>query len=499
MPSDPTELVDESEVQEGEQALTQAQYEADLAGVNMELDPALMNGGADTSQVDVKPSIDALNEASATADGEATASTSASAAGQTKTKPGEGGAAEAEGLLDEGGDEYDEGNLADGDEGEEGDEEGEEGDEDEEGEEGEEGEEEEDEEDSEAEGYDSDLAAMIEGEIGGQSGSSKTNAPGSGAGTSNAAALSKTTGGDVSDASGASDDDGDSDDLFGKGRSDDDDDEEDLGDSTVKDTEETFEAKRRVRLMADEMKDLENAVSRKKQEVARAPNPIIKRRFEDSLKKLTSELELKKAQHAAAQHKLIQAQQEIKKQAAADEEAAKGAAAAEANVGTAASQTLDAADLATGKSDPAVVFGNPANGPTVTFSDTTMQIDSPASPAVPLADVQEDDVEMDTREARAPSMAPAHSSSLDVSTPVPTQSDSIAIPVGTPAAAPMDTEDQSQRQDNHAGDVSVSQTGDDNDVSVVIEKDFGQMLQDAEDADDGIGIGDDLFGDDDED
>lgn len=237
------------------------------------------------------------------------------------------------------------------------------GDEDEEGE----GEDDEDDEEDEEEGYDSDLAAMIEGEIGGASGRSgeggTPQAGGLSGSTSSAAAAAAAkkregAGADDSDATGGSDDeDGDSDDLFGKGRSDDEDDDEvAMGDATVKDTEETLEAKRRVRLMADEMKDLENAVSRKKQEVSRAPNPIIRRRFEDSLKKLSSELDLKKAQYAAAQSKLLHVQQEVKRQIAEEEEAANGgpsasgaaAAAGAANkdvAGTATSHTLDSEGL----------------------------------------------------------------------------------------------------------------------------------------------------------
>lgn len=80
---------------------------------------------------------------------------------------------------------------------------------------------------------------------------------------------------------------------------------------------EQLEARRKARLLGDEIRDLEGAVNRKRTEVANASNPIIKvgsiyclsllfadmalqRRFEDSLRKLTTELDLKKAQLASA-------------------------------------------------------------------------------------------------------------------------------------------------------------------------------------------------------
>jgi transcription initiation factor TFIID subunit 7 len=363
-------MVDESEVLEGEEGLGQAQYEADLAGVNMSLDPGLTGLGGATSDKTLP-----TNGNSTEADTPAY-DLSGFADGDTPADSGDGGAnrrapTDLGGSIDGDGDQADGGRDED-------------------------GEEEEEEDDEEEEGYDSDLAAMIEGEIGGGAAAgsagnataSTSNLAGS---NSNAAAAAKEQGDDASD-SGGSDEEGDSDDLFGKGRSDDDDDEVDMGDKTVKDTEETLEAKRRVRLMADEMKDLENAVNRKKQEVSRAPNPIIKRRFEDSLKKLSSEFELKKAQYAAAQSKLIHVQQEIKRQQAEEDEAAGITTAPKDNTtsGPASSHTLDSEGLKNNKSDPVTVFGSSASGnpgsakisPTKARDDA-MDVDVASPPPLP--------------------------------------------------------------------------------------------------------------------
>lgn len=342
------ELVDESDVQEGEQQRTQAQYMAEFAGVDMSLDPALMGdpnapaaikitaategdtvaAEAAANQAQPQAEVSVLDPSLVDADGEP------SIAGPSEPKPPKPAKTDADGAGDGSGEGED-----DEDDDEDDDDDDEDDDEDDDDEDDE----------SDAEGYDSDLAAMIEGEIGG--GSRKGDTAGGGqAGPSGSSGSAQQNKGGRSDESGGSDDESDEDDLFGKGRSDDDDEDEVLGDATVKDTEETLEAKRRIRLMADEMKDLDNAVNRKKGEVSRAPNPIIKRRFEDALKKLTQELDMKKAQHLAAQNRLQHFQNEIKKADAAEKEAAM------APTVSASEQLGNASDAP--RADPAIVFGD---------------------------------------------------------------------------------------------------------------------------------------------
>lgn len=357
------EMVDESEIQEGEQLRSQADYMAEFAGVDMTLDPALM---ASTSATGTQPQVDDQTTDSAIA-----TITDMDAEGETPAKAGP-----SEGQTPAIGTDADADGDADGDE--TGDDEGDD-DEDEGEEDGE------DDEDSDAEGYDSDLAAMIEGEIGdtAQKNGAATGASQAGASAGNSGAQQKQA--DKSDESDGSDE-SDEDDLFGKGRSDDEDGNVVLGDATVQDNEETLEAKRRIRLMADEMKDLENAVNRKKGEVARAPNPIIKRRFEDSLKKLTQELDMKKAQHLAAQNKLQHFQNEIKKADAAEKEAAEAPPP----------PTEDPATISASgqpRADPATVFGDKkkspekpaANRATREDSEDLMQVDRHSPPPAPAA------------------------------------------------------------------------------------------------------------------
>lgn len=110
------------------------------------------------------------------------------------------------------------------------------------------GEEEDDEESDEAgSGYDSDLAKEIEKDL---------NMANKGAGGT--------------DESGTEDDE-DGDGLFGS--DDDDDDEEEAVDA------ETLEARKRLKLLAEEMSDLDRAIAAKEVELSKAPNPIFKVRF----------------------------------------------------------------------------------------------------------------------------------------------------------------------------------------------------------------------------
>ncbi|KAG6887695.1 hypothetical protein C0992_011151 [Termitomyces sp. T32_za158] len=81
------------------------------------------------------------------------------------------------------------------------------------------------------------------------------------------------------------DDEGDGDDE------DDDESEEDEDDED--DDDEDVQARK---LINEEVRDLEAAVAKKGKEVASSANPLIKKRFEDALKKLTADLEMKLVQ-----------------------------------------------------------------------------------------------------------------------------------------------------------------------------------------------------------
>ncbi|GAA5885387.1 hypothetical protein JCM6882_009597 [Rhodosporidiobolus microsporus] len=96
-----------------------------------------------------------------------------------------------------------------------------------------------------------------------------------------------------------SDDDGDG--LFG-GSSDDDDEEEEEEAADA----ETLEARKRLKLLGEEMADLDKAIAAKQVELNRAANPIFKKRFEDQIKKFHADRDLKQSQHAAIARELDQ-------------------------------------------------------------------------------------------------------------------------------------------------------------------------------------------------
>ncbi|KAG6876934.1 hypothetical protein C0993_011938 [Termitomyces sp. T159_Od127] len=81
------------------------------------------------------------------------------------------------------------------------------------------------------------------------------------------------------------DDEGDEDDEDDEESEEDEDDEDD--------DDEDVQARK---LINEEVRDLEAAVTKKGKEVASSANPLIKKRFEDALKKLTADLEMKLAQ-----------------------------------------------------------------------------------------------------------------------------------------------------------------------------------------------------------
>ncbi|KAF9475861.1 hypothetical protein BDN70DRAFT_883193 [Pholiota conissans] len=77
-----------------------------------------------------------------------------------------------------------------------------------------------------------------------------------------------------------------------EGDGDDEDDESEEEDSEDEDEDDT-QAKK---LLSEEIRDLEAAVAKKRNEIASSANPLIRKRFEDALKKLTADLEMKTSQ-----------------------------------------------------------------------------------------------------------------------------------------------------------------------------------------------------------
>ncbi|KAI0780959.1 TAFII55 protein conserved region-domain-containing protein [Trametes elegans] len=81
----------------------------------------------------------------------------------------------------------------------------------------------------------------------------------------------------------------------GGGEEDEDEDEDDE-DESDEDDDEDDDAVQARRLLNEEIHDLEAAVAKKRTEIASSANPLIKRRFEDALKKLQADLDMKLAQ-----------------------------------------------------------------------------------------------------------------------------------------------------------------------------------------------------------
>ncbi|KAI0374871.1 hypothetical protein BV20DRAFT_961077 [Pilatotrama ljubarskyi] len=77
---------------------------------------------------------------------------------------------------------------------------------------------------------------------------------------------------------------------------DEDEEEEEDDEESDEDDDEDDEAVQARRLLNEEIHDLEAAVAKKRTEIASSANPLIKRRFEDALKKLQADLDMKMAQ-----------------------------------------------------------------------------------------------------------------------------------------------------------------------------------------------------------
>jgi len=79
----------------------------------------------------------------------------------------------------------------------------------------------------------------------------------------------------------------------GEGEDEDDDDESEEEEDEEDDDDEDVQVRK---LLNEEIRDLEAAVAKKGHEIASSANPLIKKRFEDALKKLAADLEMKIAQ-----------------------------------------------------------------------------------------------------------------------------------------------------------------------------------------------------------
>ncbi|KAI9570457.1 TAFII55 protein conserved region-domain-containing protein [Boletus coccyginus] len=75
-----------------------------------------------------------------------------------------------------------------------------------------------------------------------------------------------------------------------------DEEDEDEEDEEESDDDDDDEDAQERKLLNEEIRDLEAAVAKKEHEVAISANPLIKKRFEDALKKLSADLEMKRAQ-----------------------------------------------------------------------------------------------------------------------------------------------------------------------------------------------------------
>ncbi|KAF9069821.1 TAFII55 protein conserved region-domain-containing protein [Rhodocollybia butyracea] len=86
------------------------------------------------------------------------------------------------------------------------------------------------------------------------------------------------------------------------GDEDDEDDDEDDSDDE-EDDDDDDEQSQAKKLLNEEIRDLEAAVAKKGNEIASSANPLIRKRFEDALKKLASDLEMKMAQRDELEEK----------------------------------------------------------------------------------------------------------------------------------------------------------------------------------------------------
>ncbi|KAH8928342.1 hypothetical protein BT69DRAFT_1346653 [Atractiella rhizophila] len=135
--------------------------------------------------------------------------------------------------------------------------------------------------------------------------------------------------------------------LFGSEDEDDSDvdseDEEDREEEGGEEDEAATKERQRLEMLEDEITDLEDALTRKRAEVGRAANPIIKKRFEDQAKKLASELEHKRTQVHTLSQSLIRRKEERIEQELVQQQEAEEKAAEAAELERTKSATTDAA------------------------------------------------------------------------------------------------------------------------------------------------------------
>ncbi|KAI8998653.1 TAFII55 protein conserved region-domain-containing protein [Trametes punicea] len=103
------------------------------------------------------------------------------------------------------------------------------------------------------------------------------------------------------------------------GAEDEDEEEDEEEDESDEDDDEDDEAVQARKLLNEEIQDLEAAVSKKRTEIASSANPLIKRRFEDALKKLQADLDMKLAQRDE-----MKEQQRLRKEGGSGEAAGGG-------------------------------------------------------------------------------------------------------------------------------------------------------------------------------
>ncbi|KAK7020445.1 transcription initiation factor TFIID subunit 7 [Favolaschia claudopus] len=84
--------------------------------------------------------------------------------------------------------------------------------------------------------------------------------------------------------------------ALGDGDDDGDDEEEEDESEEEDEDDDDDEATQSMKLLNEEIRDLEAAVAKKENEIAGSANILIKKRFEDALKKLTADLEMKRQQ-----------------------------------------------------------------------------------------------------------------------------------------------------------------------------------------------------------
>ncbi|KAJ6525650.1 TAFII55 protein conserved region-domain-containing protein [Mycena capillaripes] len=109
----------------------------------------------------------------------------------------------------------------------------------------------------------------------------------------------------------------------GDGDDEDEDDDESEEDDDDDDDDEAVQSRK---LLNEEIRDLEAAVAKKENEIANSANLLIKKRFEDALKKLTADLEMKRAQRDELKERQRMEKEGITNVENADEEANEGGA-----------------------------------------------------------------------------------------------------------------------------------------------------------------------------